>query len=64
MQEAIDAAIASLPEKQRLAIVLRRYEGMPYDEIAKVLNTSVEALKSILFELADSDRHSVNISND
>jgi RNA polymerase sigma factor (sigma-70 family) len=49
MQEAIDAAIASLPEKQRLAIVLRRYEGMPYDEIAKVLNTSVEALKSILF---------------
>ena len=38
MQEAIDAAIASLPEKQRLAIVLRRYEGMPYDEIAKVLN--------------------------
>jgi RNA polymerase sigma-70 factor, ECF subfamily len=49
MQEAIDAAIASLPEKQRLAIVLRRYEGMPYDEIAKVLDTSVEALKSILF---------------
>ena len=37
LQEAIDAAIASLPEKQRLAIVLRRYEGMPYDEIAKIL---------------------------
>ena len=41
LQEAIDAAIASLPENQRLAIVLRRYEGMPYEEIAKVLKTSV-----------------------
>jgi RNA polymerase sigma-70 factor (ECF subfamily) len=49
LQETINAAIASLPEKQRLAIVLRRYEGMPYEEIAKVLKTSVAAVKSILF---------------
>jgi RNA polymerase sigma-70 factor (ECF subfamily) len=49
LQEAIDAAIASLPENQRVAIVLRRYEGMPYEEIAKVLKTSVPAVKSILF---------------
>ncbi len=49
LQEAIDAAIASLPETQRLAIVLRRYEGMPYEEIAGVLKTSVPAVKSILF---------------
>jgi RNA polymerase sigma-70 factor, ECF subfamily len=49
LQEAIDAAIASLPETQRLAIVLRRFEGMPYEEIAEVLQTSVPAVKSILF---------------
>ena len=49
LQEAIDAAIAVLPENQRVAIVLRRYEGMPYEEIAKVLNTSVPAVKSIIF---------------
>lgn len=49
LQEAIDAAIASLPETQRLAIVLRRYESMPYEEIAEVLKTSVPAVKSILF---------------
>ena len=36
LHEAIDAAIASLPENQRSAIVLRRYEGMPYEEIAEV----------------------------
>lgn len=49
LHEAIDAAIASLPEAQRLAIVLRRYEGMPYEEISEVLKTSVPAVKSILF---------------
>ena len=49
LHEAIDAAIASLPETQRLAIVLRRYEGMPYEEIAEVLKTSVPAVKSTLF---------------
>jgi RNA polymerase sigma-70 factor, ECF subfamily len=49
LQAAIDAAIASLPENQRLAIVLRRFEGMPYEEIAEVLKTSVPAVKSILF---------------
>jgi RNA polymerase sigma-70 factor, ECF subfamily len=49
LHEAIDSAIASLPEAQRLAIVLRRYQGMPYEEIAEVLKTSVPAVKSILF---------------
>ena len=41
--------IAELPEKQRLAVVLRRYEQMPYEEIAKVLELSVSAVKSQLF---------------
>ncbi|HEY5812176.1 MAG TPA: sigma-70 family RNA polymerase sigma factor [Terrimicrobiaceae bacterium] len=49
LQDAIDAAIADLPENQRTAIVLRRFEGMPYEEIAQVLKTSVPAIKSILF---------------
>lgn len=49
LHRAIDEAIASLPEAQRMAIVLRRYENMPYEEIAKVLKTSVPAVKSILF---------------
>ena len=48
-KQAIDTAIESLPENQRMAIVLRRYEGMPYEEIAEVLKTSVPAVKSILF---------------
>jgi len=49
LREVIDQAIASLPEKQRMAVVLRRYEQMPYDEIARVLDLSVSAVKSQLF---------------
>lgn len=49
MQEAIDAAIQALPEQQRMAIVLRRYEEMPYEDIGEVLGLSVPAVKSLLF---------------
>lgn len=49
MQSQVDKAIAQLPEKQRLAVVLRRYEDMPYEEIADVLELSVSAVKSQLF---------------
>jgi RNA polymerase sigma-70 factor (ECF subfamily) len=49
LQDAIQKAIDQLPETQRLAIVLRRFEEMPYEEIAKVMDTTVPAVKSILF---------------
>jgi RNA polymerase sigma-70 factor, ECF subfamily len=49
LQVAIQDAINRLPESQRLAIILRRYEKMPYEEIAKVMGTTVPAVKSILF---------------
>ncbi|MBU6182153.1 MAG: sigma-70 family RNA polymerase sigma factor [Verrucomicrobia bacterium] len=49
LERAVDAAIAALPESQRLAVVLRRFEAMPYGEIAEVLGTSVPAVKSLLF---------------
>jgi RNA polymerase sigma-70 factor, ECF subfamily len=49
LRQAVDAAIAALPESQRMAVILRRYEGMPYEEIAEVLGLSVSAVKSLLF---------------
>lgn len=49
LQQAVDRAISSLPEAQRVAVILRRYEQMPYDEIGKVLDLSVPAIKSLLF---------------
>lgn len=49
LEEAVDRAIQALPEKQRMAVILRRYEEMPYEEIAVVLSMSVPAVKSLLF---------------
>jgi RNA polymerase sigma-70 factor, ECF subfamily len=49
LQEAIDNAITALPEMQRMALVLRRYEELSYEEIAEVLDLSVPAVKSVLF---------------
>lgn len=59
MQLAINRAISSLPEKQRLAVVLRRYEHMPYEEIGSVLNLSVSAVKSQLFRARSSLREAL-----
>jgi RNA polymerase sigma-70 factor (ECF subfamily) len=49
LQQAIDSAIAQLPETQRMAVVLRRYDELSYEEIAVVLDQSVPAVKSLLF---------------
>jgi RNA polymerase sigma-70 factor, ECF subfamily len=49
LQEAIEQAITALPESQRLALVLRRYEELSYEDIAEVLDLSVPAVKSVLF---------------
>jgi RNA polymerase sigma-70 factor (ECF subfamily) len=59
LQRAVDQAIAELPEKQRLAVVLRRYERMPYEEIAAVLDLSVSAVKSQLFRARTALRESL-----
>jgi RNA polymerase sigma-70 factor, ECF subfamily len=49
LEAAIEKAITLLPETQRMAIVLRRYEELSYEEIADVLDLSVPAVKSLLF---------------
>jgi RNA polymerase sigma-70 factor (ECF subfamily) len=49
LQDAIESAIAQLPETQRMAVVLRRYDDLSYEQIADVLDQSVPAVKSLLF---------------
>ena len=54
--ETIRRAVASLPEKQRVAVLLHKYEEMDYGEIAKILDCSESALKSLLFRAYETLR--------
>jgi RNA polymerase sigma-70 factor (ECF subfamily) len=44
----IDAAIAALPERQRMALIFVYYEGLSNREAAAALELSVDALESLL----------------
>ncbi len=46
-RSALDAGLASLPERQRQAVVLRHIEGLANPEIAEILEISVEAVESL-----------------
>ena len=61
LQAAIEKAITLLPETQRMAIVLRRYEELSYEEIADVLDLSVPAVKSLLFRARTELRERLKI---
>ena len=54
--EIIRRAIASLPEKQRAAVLLHKYEEMDYMEISRILDCSEGALKSLLFRAYETLR--------
>jgi RNA polymerase sigma-70 factor (ECF subfamily) len=49
LETAVEAAIQRLPEKQRMAVILRRYQELPYEEIGEILDLSLPAVKSVLF---------------
>ena len=46
---AIRRAISALPSKQRLALILNRFEGLSYEEISEVMQCSVSSVESLLF---------------
>jgi RNA polymerase sigma-70 factor (ECF subfamily) len=52
----IRIAIAKLPEKQRAAVLMHKYEEMEYAQIAKALNCSESAVKSLLFRAYETLR--------
>ncbi len=46
---AVRAAVGALPDRQRMAVVLSRFEGLSYQEIARALDCSVSSVESLLF---------------
>lgn len=53
---AVRAAIASLPENQRMALILAKYEELSFAEIATVLGSSEKAIKSLVHRARESLR--------
>jgi RNA polymerase sigma-70 factor (ECF subfamily) len=54
--QEIRRAIGTLPEKQRAAVLMHKYEDMEYSQIAKVLSCSESAVKSLLFRAYETLR--------
>jgi len=54
--EEVRRAVALLPEKQRAAVLMHKYEEMEYSQIAAVLSCSESAVKSLLFRAYETLR--------
>lgn len=46
--EMVQAAVGALGERQRLALLLAKFEGLSYEEIGQVMDLSPQAVKSLL----------------
>ncbi|HEV2424959.1 MAG TPA: sigma-70 family RNA polymerase sigma factor [Terriglobia bacterium] len=55
-QRLIRQAIEALPEKQRAAVILHKYQEVDYRQIASILKISESAVKSLLFRAYESLR--------
>ena len=53
---AIRQHIQVLPERQRMAVIMHKYQGMDYRNIGEVLHLSEAATKSLLFRAYETLR--------
>jgi RNA polymerase sigma-70 factor (ECF subfamily) len=58
-RRAVRRALAELPERQRTAVILRRWEEMSVAEIAETLNTSVPAVDALLHRATERLRRTL-----
>jgi len=65
--QIVRSALARIPDRQRMALVLHRFEGLSYIEIAEALGTNVDAVKSLLSRarqsLADELQKDIDAGN-
>jgi RNA polymerase sigma-70 factor (ECF subfamily) len=54
--QEVRSAIALLPEKQRAAVLMHKYQEMDYSQISNVLECSESAVKSLLFRAYEALR--------
>ena len=60
MSAIVRCALAELPDKQRLAVVLQRFEGLDYDEIGRIMGVSRGAVDGLLSRAREFLRHKLS----
>lgn len=60
LQAVVQRALSELGERQRMAVLLAKFEQCSYEEIAEALETSVPAVKSLLFRARDQLRQALS----
>jgi RNA polymerase sigma-70 factor, ECF subfamily len=48
LRSSIRVAVSKLNERQRMAVLLNKFENMSYEEIAETMNLTTKAIKSLL----------------
>ncbi len=63
-QERMDSIrehVLALPERQRMAVLMHKYEGMDYKQIGDILKLSESATKSLLFRAYQTLRETLKV---
>jgi RNA polymerase sigma-70 factor (ECF subfamily) len=60
LSAAVRRALAKLPDKQRLAVILQRFEGLDYAEIGRVMGISRGAVDGLLSRAKESVRRELS----
>jgi RNA polymerase sigma-70 factor (ECF subfamily) len=59
LRERVRAAVGELPERQRLALLLNKFHGLGYEELAESLEMTVPAVKSLLVRARENVRRRI-----
>ncbi len=59
LQRVVQQALGTLNERQRMAVLLAKFEQCSYEEIAAAMHLSVPAVKSLLFRARDQLRDAI-----
>lgn len=57
LEDKLQATLAELPEDMRVALTLREFEGMSYQDIAEVMSTPIGTVRSRIFRARETIEH-------
>ena len=61
MEEVIFRAIENLPEELRVAVTLREFEGLSYEEIARIMDCPVGTVRSRIFRAREAIEQKITL---